>query len=180
MRRIVVGLLAGSVLIAGCGKHDNGQTTASAGAQGASGSSLLGGRPHPKAGLWRTSISTSAGPGITMSGELCLDQATGDSAFTSSARGAKDCSTPKFTPAADGLHFSATCHTGSRTIVSNGVANGDFNSSFAVDVSTHVEPAVSGLPGDVHTRMQATWVGPCRPDQKPGQSSMKFGGFGQG
>jgi hypothetical protein len=179
MRRFAVWLLAGSVLIAGCAKHEAGQTNGAPTAT-PSPAALLQGRPHPKPGLWRTSISTSAGPGITMSGELCLDQATGDSAFTSSAHGAKNCSTPQFTPSGDGLHFTATCHAGSRTIVSNGVASGDFNTSFAVDVATHVEPAVRGMPGDLHTRMQATWVGPCRPDQKPGQSSMKFGGFGQG
>lgn len=178
MRRSAAWLLAGSVLIVGCGQHDAGQSTASAASPGAA--VLLEGRPHPKPGLWRTVLTADGGPGIAMSGELCLDEATEDSAFSGPRGGGKNCGKPQFAPSPEGLSFTATCHAGSRTIVSRGVASGDFKTSFAVDVATHVEPAVTGLPAEMHTRMQATWVGPCHPGQKPGQSSMKFGGFGQG
>jgi hypothetical protein len=178
MRNAAVWILAGSVLIAGCGKHE--PTQAPAPAKAPATPSLLQERPHPKAGLWRTSISTNAGPGITMSGEMCLDEATENSAFTSGARGAKDCDAPQFAPTPGGLAFTATCHAGGRTIITKGVATGDFQSSYALDLATRIDPAPAGVPAEMHARMQATWVGPCRPGQKPGQASMKFGGFGHG
>lgn len=173
-------LLAGSALIAGCNKHETAQGGTVRTPLATEAALALGGRPHPKPGLWRTSLSMNAGPGVTLSGELCLDSSTEDSAFTSSSRGARNCDAPRFSPGPNGLNFSTTCHAGGRTIVSQGVATGDFKTSYALDVVTRVDPAPAGLPNEMRTKMQATWMGPCRPDQKPGAATMRFAGLGQG
>jgi hypothetical protein len=138
------------------------------------------GRPHPKPGLWRTSIDADAGPGVRMTGELCLDEHTEDAAFSSSPRWAKgDCEKVSFTPAPDGgIAFSTTCMAKGRTVTTQGVATGDFSSSYAMDVTTKVDPPIHGALGQMRTKIQATWIGPCRTDQRPGQLSMKFSGLG--
>lgn len=175
-------LLTGSALIAGCGRHEGSQgSTAGAAQPAASVTPAPGVRPHPKAGLWRTSMSTNAGPGITLSGELCLDASTEDTAFTTNGRTvSKDCEPTAFEPSSGGFSFTAVCHAKGRTITTTGLATGDFRTSYALDVSTRIDPSPSGLPPEVRTRMQATWLGPCRPGQKPGDASMRFDGFGQG
>jgi hypothetical protein len=138
------------------------------------------GRPHPKPGLWRTSIDADAGPGVRMTGELCLDESTEDAAFSGAPRWSKgDCQKVAFSPGpGGGVAFTTTCLAKGRTVTSQGVATGDFNSSYAMDVTTKVDPPIHGALGQMHTRIQATWTGPCRTGQRPGQLSMKFSGLG--
>jgi hypothetical protein len=114
-----------------------------------------------------------------MSGELCLDEHTEDQAFNASRSGKAHCGKTSFAPdASGGVSFKTTCTVKGRTIVSQGVATGDFSSSYAIDATTRMDPPIPGAPGEVRTRIQATYAGPCRPGQKPGQASMKFSGFG--
>jgi hypothetical protein len=182
MRVAAACLLAASALISGCGRHDSAQVSAGGAAQPTEAATpVLTSRPHPKAGLWRTSMSTNAGPGITMTGELCVDSSTEDSAFSANGRSiSKDCEPTQFAPSDGGFAFTAVCHAKGRTITTKGLATGDFRTSYALDVSTQIDPSPAGLPPEMHTKMQATWLGPCKPGQKPGQASMRFGGFGQG
>ena len=137
-------------------------------------------RPHPRAGLWRASIDADAGPGVRMTGEICLDPQTEDAAFNGSPRWAKgDCERTSFSPAPEGgIAFSTTCTAKGRTITSQGVATGDFSSNYAIDVTTRVDPPLHGALGQMRTKINATWVGPCRDGQRPGQLSMKFSGLG--
>ena len=182
MRRIAVWVLAGSALFAGCAKH---QAATSASPDGAAasapGPAALIGRPHPKPGLWRTSVTTNAGPGVTMTGELCLDASNEDMAFSSSGHGfSKNCDPVKYQAADGGVGFSTVCHIGRRTVTTTGTATGDFKSDYSVDVSTLMDPAPPGLPAKMSTTIRAKWEGPCPAGTKPGQVSMKFTGFGQG
>ena len=182
MRRIAVWVLAGSALFAGCAKH---QAATSASPDGAAasapGPAALIGRPHPKPGLWRTSVTTNAGPGVTMTGELCLDASNEDMAFSSSGHGfSKNCDPVKYQAADGGFGFSTVCHIGRRTVTTTGTATGDFKSDYSVDVSTLMDPAPPGLPAKMSTTIRAKWEGPCPAGTKPGQVSMKVTGFGQG
>ncbi len=181
MRAFAVACLIGGSLISGCDKHQAGQGQAPSAAGGGVASPIgLPARPHLKAGLWRTSMTTRAGPGVTMTGELCLDAGTEDSAFGARPRSVKNCDPVRFDLGPGGYTFSSTCHFGGRTIVTKGVASGDFRTTYAMDMTTRMTPAPPGLPPEMHSRVEATWAGPCRPDQKPGQASMKFGGLGRG
>ena len=178
MRTAAVCLLAGTALLAGCSRPGGAQASA----EGGSGPQASAPpRPHPKAGLWRTSVSTNAGPGVVMDGELCLDPHTEDTAFSADGRAAaKDCEPTSFEPQSGGFAFTAVCHARGRTITTTGVATGDFKTNYSLDVSTRIDPPPAVLPPELHAMLKATFIGPCRPGQKPGEASMKFGGFGQG
>lgn len=180
MRRTAVCCLAGAALLAGCGRHDAAQADGAAPeAAPASGPSVFG-RPHPRAGLWRTSMTTNVGPGINMTGELCLDASNEESAFSSSGHGfSKDCDPVQYQPVSGGFGFTTVCHTGKRTLTTSGTASGDFRTTYSVDLTTRMDPAPSGLPSQMTTTIRAKWEGPCPPGSKPGQMSMKLAGLGQ-
>ena len=179
-RWLAWGPVLGLGLLAGCSRAEH-KPAQPAGAAPPPHAAGLGAfvRPRPKAGLWKTSLATDAGPGVRMSGELCLDEATEDQAFNASRSGKAHCGKTSFAPdPSGGVSFKTTCTVKGRTIVSQGVATGDFSSSYAIDATTRMDPPIPGAPAEVHTRIQATYAGPCRPGQKPGQASLKFSGFG--
>ncbi len=188
MRIALFGLICTAALVSACSKTPQPEAqpagrpaAAATAATAASPAAALFSRPRPRAGLWKTSMTTDAGPGIKMDGEICLDSHTGDSAFTSGVRGpSKSCTDAKFSPTPGGVKFSVTCRQGARTVISEGTATGDFSKAYAVDVTNKIDPPPPGMSGVMHVRVDATWEGPCRPGQKPGQASMKFGGFGRG
>ena len=185
MRIAAACVLSGLALTAACskpsapGQPTAGQTGAAAPRPAAP---ALFSQPHPKAGLWQTTMSTSAGPGMRMSGEMCLDASTEQAAFSSGAPSAsKDCSAPTYGPApGGGMMFDTTCRSRGTTITTHGVASGDFSSAYPLDLPSHMDPAPPGMGGDARTRIEARWVGPCKPGQKPGHASMKMTGLGQG
>ena len=167
IRWTAVCCLAGAALLAGCHRH---------GAQSDASAPSIFARPHPKPGLWRTSASTNALPGLGMTGELCLDASNEDDAFSSSGRSlAKDCGPWKFQRVEAGFDLTIVCHLGRRTITTSGVATGDFISSYAADLTTRTDPPAPGLPAEMSSTIRAKWIGPCPPGQKPGQMSMKPG-----
>jgi len=142
----------------------------------------LSGIPHPKPGLWRMTMAMDAGPGIRMGGEICLDAQTERSAFTAGPQGRpKDCSAPSFGVGPQGgVTFDTICKREGRTVTMHGLATGDFNSAYTMETTTRMDPAPPGAPPEVKTRMQAQWLGPCKPGQTPGHMSMKMNGMGQG
>ena len=178
MRRIAICCLAGTALIAGCARREPSQAGGQAAAPASSPSMF--GRPHPKPGLWRTTISTNAGPGVSMTGELCLDASNEDQALNGGRSKPKDCDPVHYESAPGGYGFTIVCHIGKRTVTTGGVASGDFKTAYAVTLSTRMEPAPAGLPSQVSSTIKANWEGPCPPGAKPGARSMKISGFGPG
>lgn len=179
MRWIAVSSIAAAAVLSGCAKHDGAGSAVEAIAP-AGGPSIFS-RPHPKAGLWRTSLTTNIGPGVNMTGELCLDASNEEAAFSSNGHGfSKDCDPVKYQAADGGFGFSTVCHVGKRTVITRGVATGDFQSNYAVDLTTRTDPRPPGMPAQMSTAIHAKWEGPCPPGSKPGQVSMKISGFGAG
>ena len=182
MRRIAFWVLAAPALLSGCAKHDAATSGSQDGAAvSGPGPAALLERPHPKPGLWRTTVTTNAGPGVSMTGELCLDASNEDMAFSSNGRGfSKDCDPVKYQAADGGFGFTTVCHIGRRTVTTAGTATGDFRNDYSVNVATQMDPAPLGFPAKMSTVIHAKWEGPCPAGTKPGQVSMKLTGFGQG
>ena len=182
MRVTVSCLAVGLAVLAACSKTPAGGSSgpASATPQAAAPAPALFAPPHPKAGLWRMAMNNDAGPGIHFTGEICIDASTEDSAFQAGPKARpKSCEKTSIGPApGGGVAFDTTCKTDGRTITSHGIASGDFSSAYNMDVTTTMTPAPSGMPPEMHMHMQATWLGPCKPDQTPGRMSMKMAGLG--
>jgi hypothetical protein len=180
MRWAIVCCLAGASLLAGCGRHEAAQADGAAPEATPAAGLPLFGRPHLRAGLWRTSVTTNVGPGLSMTGELCLDASNEDAAFSSNGHGfSKDCDPVQYQTAPGGFGFNTVCHLGKRTVTTSGTANGDFKTAYTVALTTRMDPAPSGLPNQMTTSIRARWEGPCPAGTKPG-GSMRLAGFGQG
>ncbi len=189
MRAAAICLVSSMAVITACSKAPTAGQTGGASAPSpaptaapASPVQAAGLLPHPKAGLWKMSMAMDAGPGIRMGGEICLDAQTEQAAFTAGPQArSKDCSEPAFGVApGGGVTFDTTCKREGRTVRMHGVATGDFNSAYAMDTTTSMDPAPPGAPAEMKMHMQAQWLGPCRPGQTPGHMSMKMNGVGQG
>jgi hypothetical protein len=140
-------------------------------------------QPHPKVGLWRMAISSDAGPGVSITGDICIDSKTESSAFEANPRSRHgDCSEPRFSAnPGGGVVFDSACKFNGRTVTSHGVATGDFSSNYAVDVTTAMDPPLPNGMGGGHSRIEARWTGPCKPGQKAGQmTGLRVGALGRG
>ena len=94
MRTIAIALI-GAALLAACSKSPSGQQQASAGPPPAPARAFQ--RPHPKPGLWRMALATDSGPGLSFSGDVCIDQSTENAAFEANPRAhGHNCDPPKF------------------------------------------------------------------------------------
>jgi hypothetical protein len=183
MRKMAVIPLAFSLALLGaCSKTPVAKTQAAAPA--APNPMAAFARPHPKPGLWRMTMSTDAGPGVKMSGQICIDEKTEDAAFNAAPRRSKstDCDAPKFAAnPVGGISFETVCRMGDRTVANRGVATGDFSSAYALDVTSTTDPPFPGNLGTVHTRMESRYLGPCQQGQSVGRlMGMKLAGVGRG
>jgi len=52
---------------------------------------------------------------------------------------------------------------------------GDLNSTYTVLINSHSDKGPSGKPLDTTTKIEAKWLGACKPDQKPGDIVMPGG-----
>jgi hypothetical protein len=182
MRTTGVFFVCGLALLAACSKSPSGQASAP-GASAPVAAALPFSRPHPRVGLWQMNISTDAGPGVQVTGDICIDASTEASAFQASPRArSSNCSEPHFSPnPGGGVAFDATCKVNERTISSRGVATGDFSSAYVVDVTTRMDPPLPGGVSEGHSRIEAHWAGPCKPGQRPGQmTGIRLAGVGRG
>jgi hypothetical protein len=132
-------------------------------------------RPKPRVGVWETAMVMPAGAtgqSIRVVSQVCLDEASlKDDAWTPGGTppggAAPDC-TQEFQQSAGGYSFTSVCKTAQGTSSTSGVARGDFNSAYSMDMTTKMEPAPSGVPPETKMTVDARWVGPCAPGQKAG------------
>ena len=135
-------------------------------------------QPKRRAGLWRMSMSHTGGPGVSMTAEMCVDEASAGDFNFDPGKGSKDCASSKITPTGNGWAFESICNVEGRTVTTEGVITGDMSANYAMDLSTRMDPAPEGM-GQSNTKMQAKWLGPCPAGMKPGQvkvAGMNFGG----
>lgn len=131
--------------------------------------------PNRKPGLWEMKMVNSGVAGMTM--QHCTDEVTDKQLRTAYSPMAKEiCSKNVVQKTATGYITDAVCTVGGVTMNSHSVINGDFNSAYTVNVSSEQQGAPSGVPQRTSMTLEAKWLGPCKPEQKPGDIVMP-GGF---
>jgi hypothetical protein len=126
---------------------------------------------HPKrrAGLWEVRSTGVDALGMPPT-RFCVGERT-DSAGTHLDRspGARgSCSLGEFVRSGEAWVAESVCREGRATVTSRAVATGDFESEYRIDtIVTHTGPASAGRRED-REAVQARWLGPCEPDQRPG------------
>lgn len=132
--------------------------------------------PPRKPGLWVQKVSMAQ---MEQSTRMCLDQATDrQMAWWGSQAAKSNCEQQQITRhAGGGWEFHSVCKSADgATTTSDGVASGDFNSHYKVDVtSTTTGGPMPQANGTHKIAIEATWAGPCPAGMKAGDMEMPGG-----
>jgi hypothetical protein len=133
--------------------------------------------PTRKAGLWEMKVVKTGSPIPDMTMQHCTDETTDKDMNNSvSPLASQICSKQDLQKTATGFVSDSVCSVGGMSITSHSEIVGDFNSAYTVTSSSHTDRGASGPPRDTTTKIEAKWLGACKPDQKPGDIVMP-GGF---
>ena len=132
--------------------------------------------PVRKAGLWEMKVvkTGSSIPDMTM--QHCTDETTDKKMTTQLSPMAKqNCTKNDTQKTATGYVSDSVCNVGTTSITSHTEIVGDFNSGYTVMTASHSDKGPGGKPLDTTTKIEAKWLGACKPDQKPGDIVMPGG-----
>jgi hypothetical protein len=130
--------------------------------------------PTRKAGLWELTMTMTSGRTMTMS--QCTDPSIDKDMIASANPDMQQtCTRGELQKSATGYASDATCKFGAMTSVSHTEVSGDFNVAYTVNVTGHNSGGPAGMPADTSMTIAARWVGPCKPDQAPGDMMMPGG-----
>ena len=84
------------------------------------------------------------------------------------------CSKQDIRKTATGYATDSICAAAGLKITSHADVVGDFNSAYTVTIVAHSEGGPAGA-RDTTSKIEAKWLGVCKPDQKPGDVVMPGG-----
>ena len=131
--------------------------------------------PIRKAGLWEIKMVRTGSPVPDMTMQHCTNESTDRQMNGMSGPGAQQiCSKQDIRKTATGYAADSVCTIAGRSITSHSDVVGDFNSAYTVTTVSHSEGGPGGA-RDTTSKIEAKWIGPCKPDQKPGDIVMPGG-----
>ena len=132
--------------------------------------------PNRKPGLWEIKINHSSAQIPAQTVRHCTDASTDKEMSGTFAPMTKDmCSKQDMQKTATGMTIDSTCNIGGMTSVSHMDVTGDFNSAYAIKMTSQNSGGPAGMPHETSTTMEAKWLGACKADQKPGDMIMSGG-----
>jgi hypothetical protein len=131
--------------------------------------------PVRKAGLWEVKMVRTGSPIPAVTMQHCTDESTDRHMNGMAAPTAQHtCSKQDIRKTATGYATDSVCTAAGLSITSHAEVVGDFNSAYTVNIVSHAEGGPAGA-RDTTSRIEAKWLGPCAPDQKPGDMVMPGG-----
>jgi hypothetical protein len=132
--------------------------------------------PVRKAGLWEMKIVRTSGAMPDMTMQHCTDPTTDKEMNNSVSPAAKQiCTRQDIRKTATGYITDSVCTVAGVSMTTHAEIVGDFNSGYTVTSTTHSDKGPTGKPLDATTKIEAKWMGGCKPDQKPGDIVMPGG-----
>lgn len=129
--------------------------------------------PKRKSGLWEIGTSSAkTGEGKARSEaanvQICIDEKT-DNAVQQQTAGMtrQSCSSQDVKKSGGQTIVDSVCKFGDTTATTHSVFTGSFDSSYRVDTRSTYEPPLAGMK-EGGAVIEAKWLGPCKPDQRPG------------
>lgn len=139
--------------------------------------------PTRKPGLWESSMKAGKDGDPAMTAKQCVDATTDKAMLMGTAKGLCDFKWQR--AARDRIETEATCRMGPVIVTGKGVITGDFNSSLRIETTATTTASADAMPAGAPriaiptqtqtTVMEARWLGPCEPGQKPGDVIMPDG-----
>ena len=134
--------------------------------------------PIRKAGLWEMKVVRTGSQLPELAMQHCTDETTDKEMNNMVSPMAKQiCSKQDIKKTSTGYVTDSVCSVGGASIVSHSEIAGDFNSAYTVTTTSHSDRGGKEPPRDTVTKIEAKWLGACKPDQKPGDIVMPGGGF---
>ena len=131
--------------------------------------------PVRKAGLWEIKMVRTGSPIPEMTMQHCTDESIDRQMNGMAGQGAQQaCSKQDIRKTATGYASDTVCTVAGRAITSHSDVVGDFNSAYTVTIVSHSEGGPAGA-RETTSRLEAKWIGACKPDQKPGDVIMPGG-----
>ena len=128
--------------------------------------------PKRKPGLWQQTVTHAGGAGMPpQSMSMCTDEKT-DNLFAERAGASQKCAQQSVRRQGNAFVVDAVCKDGATTVRTHGTFTGDFSSRYAGELRTTFEPPMHGMK-EMTQKLEARWVGPCKPGQKPGDVVME-------
>ena len=122
--------------------------------------------PRRKPGLWQQTVTTSGMAIPPQSMSMCTDEKT-DQLVSARAGESQNCERQSVRREGGVYVVDAVCRSGNTTIRTQGRFNGDFSTRYSGELRSTFEPPMHGMK-EMSQRIDARWVGPCKPGQKPG------------
>lgn len=131
--------------------------------------------PARKPGLWEMQTSdggAAAKAGAPQAIQQCIDAAT-DKLLRDMGQGMGKnmCSKQDMRMEGGRMVIDSVCKIGPTTATSRAVMTGDFSTGYRLESKSSYAPPLMGR-AEATTVVEARWVGPCKPDQKPGDMVM--------
>jgi hypothetical protein len=127
--------------------------------------------PKRRPGLWQQTVTTTGVAIPPQSMSMCTDEKT-DALVAARAGESKDCQQQSVRREGATVVVEAVCRSGNTTIRTHGRFDGDFTTRYAGELRSTFEPPMRGM-REMLQRIEARWVGPCKPGQKPGDVVME-------
>ena len=133
--------------------------------------------PKRKPGLWEIKMTSDASHGGgPMVSQHCIDAKTDDLLQQrTQGMGKQACSKNSVRSEGGRLVAEAVCKIGNSTATTRAVFSGNFGSDYRGEIHTTYQPPTMGMK-ESHQKIEARWLGPCKPGQKPGDVIMPGAG----
>jgi len=134
------------------------------------GGALAADTPKRKSGLWEINSKMEGMPSMGAM-QQCIDQNTDDLMQQRAKKEKPDCSVMDVKPQGNKVTMHSVCKLEGTTATTDAVFIGAFDSAYKGDMKTRYNPPMHGVSESKMT-MEAKWLGPCKPGQKPGDVIM--------
>lgn len=134
------------------------------------GGALAADTPKRKSGLWEINTQMDGMPSMGAM-QQCIDQKTDDLMQQRAKKEKPDCSVMDVKPQGSKVTMHSVCKFEGTTATTDAVFIGAFDSAYKGDMKTRYNPPMHGVSESKMT-MEAKWLGPCKPGQKPGDVIM--------
>jgi hypothetical protein len=123
--------------------------------------------PKRKSGLWELKMS-SAKSKAPQAIQQCIDEKTDDLMKKQMMDNSQNqCSKNEMHKEGDKIVAEAVCKVQNSTATTRAVFTGKFDSAYKAELKTTYQPPLGDLK-EASSNIEAKWLGPCQPGQKPG------------
>ena len=126
--------------------------------------------PKRKPGLWELNTRMAGMPSMGAM-QQCIDRSTDDLMQQQAKKEKHNCSVLEVKTQGNKATIHSVCKVQGSTATTDAVFVGTFDVAYKGDMHTRFSPPLEGM-SEAKATIDARWIGPCKPGQKPGDVIM--------